>query len=59
MRLAQCLGPTKIDRYSLKGAANAKHRSIICNYSSIVCNERKKEKKKALQTIYIFIHRDE
>lgn len=46
MRLAQCLGPTKTDRYSLKGAANAKHRSIICNYSSIVCNERKKEKKK-------------
>ena len=46
MRLAQCLGPTKIEKQSLKGATNAKHRTIICKYSSIVCNERKKEKKK-------------
>ena len=60
MRLAQCLDPTKIEKYSLKGATNAKHRTIICNYSSIFCNERKKEKKKkALQTMYIFINRDE
>ena len=57
MRLAQCPGPSKKERYSLKGAANAKHRTIIYNYSSIVCNERKKEKdKKALQAIYIFIN---
>lgn len=56
MRLAQCLGPTKTDRYSLKGAANAKHRSIICNYSSIVCNERKKEKKKKSTANNIHIH---
>lgn len=58
MRLAQCLGPTKIDRYSLKGLQmlNIDLLSVII---PALFAMKEKRGKKALQTIYIFINRDE
>lgn len=62
MRPAQYQCPSKKESYSLKGAPDGKDRTNICIYSSIVRNEKNPKnpnKKTPLQTIYIFINRDE